>query len=263
MSAGARPFVVAGHPRSGTTVLTRLLNTHPEIAATFELGAFRGLDTPYAEYRRGLRLGYRDRPVRGVGTGSPRGRAWASRRFLGAFRYRLWRRRGSEIGLDTVTDLLYRTLRRPHVGDKLPAYVFALDDLAAREGLACIAIVRDCRAVTASTLARVRGGWSGRDWTERIDTPAKVAGNWVRAVESIERNGDRVHVVRFEDLVEDPAACAGALGKALGVEPGGFDPRLVRRPDATKACRFLDRPDLEVIEEIAGPAMRRWGYPPT
>ena len=60
----ARPFLVAGHPRSGTTVLTRLLNTHPEVEATFELGAFERLDTPYPEYRRGLRLGFRDRPVR-------------------------------------------------------------------------------------------------------------------------------------------------------------------------------------------------------
>ena len=262
MSAGARPFVVAGHPRSGTTALTRLLNTHPEIEATFELGAFQGLDTPYAEYRRGLRLGYRDRPLRGVGTGTPRSRTWASRRFAGEFRYRLWRRRGSAIGLDTVADLLERTLRRPLVGDKLPAYVFALDDLASRQGLARIVIVRDCRAVTGSALARVRGGWSGRDWTTRIDTPARAAANWVRAVESIERNAPRLHVVRYEDLVEDPASCARGLGEALGVEPGAFDLRLIRKPDGAKACRFLDRADMEAIEEVAGPAMRRWGYLP-
>ena len=261
MSGGARPFVVAGHPRSGTTVLTRLLNTHPEIEATFELGAFLGLDAPYAVYRRGLRLGYRDRPLRGVGTGTPRGRAWASRRFVGEFRYRLWRRRGSTIGLATVAELLTRTLRRPRVGDKLPAYVFALDDLAAREGLEIIVIVRDCRAVTASTLARVRTGWSGREWTSRLDTAAKAAANWVRAVESIERNAQRLHVVRYEDLVEDPASCAEGLGELLGVEPGAFDQRLVRRPDGTKACRFLDSTDLETIEEVAGAAMRRWGYP--
>jgi hypothetical protein len=243
-------------------VLSRLLNTHPEIEATFELGAFLGLDAPYAEYRRGLRLGYSDRPLRGVGTGTPRRRRWASRHFVAEFRYRLWKRRGSVIGLGTVAEVLHETLGRPRVGDKLPAYVFALDDLAARDGLARIAIVRDCRAVTASALARVRGAWSGREWTQRIDTPARAAVNWVRAVESIERNAPRIHTVRFEDLVDDPAACVRGLGEALGVDPRAFDTGIVRRPDAGKVCRFLADADLDAIEEVAGPAMRRWGYPP-
>ena len=260
LSSAARPFLVAGHPRSGTTVLTRLLDTHPEIEATFELGAFQALDTPYAEYRRGLRLGYRDRPVRGVGKGTPRSRTWASRRFVAEFRYRLWRRRHGRIRLETVAGVLSRTLGTERVGDKLPSYVFQLDDLAPLEGLDRIVIVRDCRAVTASTLARVRTGWTGRSWTERIDTPAKVAANWVRAVENMERNRTRVHVVRFEDLVEDPESCAKRIGEALGVEPGDFDLGLVRRPGGNKVCRFLDESDLEVIEDVAGGAMRRWGY---
>jgi hypothetical protein len=241
-------------------VLTRLLNTHPEIEATFELGAFRGLDTPYAEYRRGLRLGYRDRPVRGVGTGTPRSRTWGSRRFLGEFRYRLWRHRHGRIGLETVADVLSRTLGRERVGDKLPSYVFDLDDFAHLEALDRIVIVRDCRAVTASILARVRTGWSGRSWTERIDSAPKVAANWLRAVESMERNLTRVHVVRFEDLVEDPASSVKDLGEALEVEPGAFDPGLVRKPGGSKVCKFLDESDLEAIEEVAGAAMRRWGY---
>jgi hypothetical protein len=262
VSAAPRPFLVAGHPRSGTTILTRLLDSHPEIEATFELGAFQGLDTAYSEYRRGLRLGYRDWPVRKFGTGTPRSRTWASRRFLAEFRYRLWRRRHGRIGLETVTEALSRTLGGERVGDKLPSYVFQLDDLARREGLDRIVIVRDCRAVTASTLMRVQTGWSGRPWTRQIDTPAKVAANWVRAIESMERNMTRVHVVRFEDLVEDPASCAKGLGEALGVEPVAFDVRLVRRPAGDKVDRFLGESDLEDIEAVAGSAMRRWGYSP-
>lgn len=156
--------------------------------------------------------------------------------------------------------MLYRTLGRERVGDKLPSYVFRLDDLARLEGLDPIVIVRDCRAVAASALARVRTGWTGRSWTERIDTPAKVAANWVRAVESLERNLARVHVVRFEGLVEDPSSTAMRIGEALGVEPGGFDLGLVRRPGGNKVCRFLDESDLEDIEGVAGAAMRRWGY---
>ena len=115
-----RPFLVTGHPRSGTTVLTRLLNTHPDVEATFELGAFEHLDTAYPEYRRSLRLGFRDRPVRNVGIGTPRARTWISRYFAGEFRYRLWRRRRAIIGFQTVAELLSRTLSRGWEGDKLP-----------------------------------------------------------------------------------------------------------------------------------------------
>lgn len=255
----ARPFLVAGHPRSGTTVLTRLLNTHPEVEATFELGAFERLDTPYPEYRRGLRLGFRDRPVRNVGAGTPRARTWASRCFVGEFRYRLWRRRGAMIRLETVADVLSRTLRRPCVGDKLPRYVFELDDLALREGLGRIVIVRDCRSVAASTLARVRTAWSGLIWTERIDTPAKVAANWVRAVESVERNLPRVHVVRFEDLVDDPRRSVEGIAAYLDVDAGAFDTSLVRRPDR-RAAQPLDPSSRAAVEGVAGEAMRRWGY---
>ena len=254
-----RPFLVAGHPRSGTTVLTRLLNTHPEVEATFEMGAFERLDTPYPEYRRSLRLGFRDRPVRSVGAGTPRARAWSSRRFAGEFRYRLWRRRGGVIGLETVADLLSQTLRRRWVGDKLPRYVFELDDLAPREGLGRIVIVRDCRHVTASTLARVRTAWSGRSWTERLDTPAKVAANWVRAVESVERNLSQVHVVRFEDLIDDPRRCVEGIAAYLDVDAAVFDTSLIRRPDS-KPDQLLDPSGRAAVEEVAGEAMRRWGY---
>jgi hypothetical protein len=254
-----RPFLVTGHPRSGTTVLTRLLNTHPDVEATFELGAFERLDSPYPEYRRSLRLGFRDRPVRGVGAGTPRARAWTSRRFVGEFRYRLWRRRGEVVGLETVADLLSRTLRRLWVGDKLPRYVFELDDLAFREGLRRIVIIRDCRPVTASTLARVRTAWRGRSWTERIDTPAKVAANWVRAIESVERNLSRVHAVRFEDLVDDPRRCVEGIAAYLGVDARAFDTSLIRRPDP-RSDQHLDSTSRAAVDEVAGEAMRRWGY---
>ncbi|HYO47628.1 MAG TPA: sulfotransferase [Gemmatimonadota bacterium] len=262
MSGAARSFLITGHPRSGTTLLTRVLNTHPEIGATYELGTFIRLDAPYPEYRRGLRLGYRERPVLDVGLGTPRGRRWASRRFLARFRYGLWRRRYSPITLEALTDLLGRILERTLVGDKLPRYVFALDELVQREGLRRIVIVRDCRAVTASALDRVRTGWSGQGWTERIDTPEKVAGNWLRAVASVERHAERLHVVRFEDLVGDPKSSLKDVAAYLGVDPDGFDTMLIRRPDGKKMRRMLDEGDLAAVEEVAGEAMRRWGYEP-
>lgn len=258
----ASPFLITGNPRSGTTVLTRVLNTHPEIRATFELGVFLGLNAPYSAYLRGLRIAYWDRPVLGVGEGTPRARRWASRRFLARFRYELWRRRRTPLTLDALADLLGRMLGGSVVGDKLPRYVFALDELVRHDGLRRVVIVRDCRAVTASTLHRVQTGWSGRYWTEEIDTPEKIARNWLRAVEIVERNAGRVHVVRFEDFVRDPASSLRGIGAYLDVDPDGFESAIVRRPDGRKVKRMLDATDLAVVSDVAGEAMRRWGYEP-
>ena len=157
-----------------------------------------------------------------------------------------------------VADLLSRTLRRARVGDKLPRYVFELDDLAPREGLARIVIVRDCRLVTASTLARVRTAWSGLSWTERIDTPAKVAANWCSARE---RRAEPVASARraIRGPVDDPRRCVERLAAYLDVDAGAFDTSLVRRPDF-KLDQLLDPSGRAAVEEVAGEAMHRWGY---
>lgn len=256
----SRPFLIAGHPRSGTTVLNRICNTHPEVASTFEFGAFRHLDRPYPEYREGIRVEWRGRPVLGVGEATPRRRRWRSRWFLARFLLALRARRGSEVRLADVTDSLGRALGVPVVGDKVPAYTFLLDELAPREELRCVVIIRDCRAVVASTLDRVRTGWRGREWTERFDSTRKAALHWARAVESVERNAGRLHVLRFEDLVRDPAATAETLAAFLDVDPRGFDVGIIRPPGREKFRESLDGSDLDTIDSAAGEAMRRWGY---
>ncbi|MBA3562613.1 MAG: sulfotransferase [Gammaproteobacteria bacterium] len=47
-------LLIAGHPRSGTTLLRRLCNAHPDIALTHEVGTFLYLGSSYKEYRRQL-----------------------------------------------------------------------------------------------------------------------------------------------------------------------------------------------------------------
>src|SRR5574341_1371612 len=42
-------LIIGGHMRSGTTLLRKLLNSHPEIAITSELNYFSGLGKTYEE----------------------------------------------------------------------------------------------------------------------------------------------------------------------------------------------------------------------
>lgn len=258
----ARPFLIAGHPRSGTTILNRVCNTHPEVVSTFEFGAFLHLGRPYAAYREALRIAWRrkHRPLLGVGEATPGARRRRSRGFLARYLLALQRHRRGAIDLSAVRASLGFALGSPVVGDKLPAYVFLLDELSAIEELRCVVIVRDCRAVVASTLERVRTGWSGEEWTDRFDSTRKAAANWVGAVESTERNAARIHVLRFEDLLRDREATITAIGRFLEVDPTGFDAGLLREPAREKFRVTLDDADLEVIESVAGETMLRWGY---
>lgn len=45
-------FIIAGHIRSGTTLLRNLCNSHPDITVTMEFGNFDGLGCSHAAYIR-------------------------------------------------------------------------------------------------------------------------------------------------------------------------------------------------------------------
>lgn len=256
----SRPVIVTGHPRSGTTILTRLCNTHPSVGVTYEFGTFLRVGARYDAYRESLRVEWNGRPVVDAATGHPRMRLWKSRLFLARFLLGLKRAGDSPVTLDRLTGLLGGILGKPVVGDKMPAYIGELDRLTQIEGLLRIVIVRDCRAVVASTLDRVRTGWKRQSWTKAVDSPEKAARTWVSTTERAERNLERIHLLRFEDLIRDPGATMDRLADHLEVERGLFDLSLLRPPGKDKIRRELSSDDMRSILEIAGPTMERLGY---
>jgi hypothetical protein len=75
----------------------------------------------------------------------------------------------------------------------------------------------------------------------------------------MERNLSRVHLIRFEALLDDPRRCVESLAAYLDLDPGAFDTSFVRRPDS-KPDQLLDHASRTAVEEVAGEAMGRWGY---
>lgn len=146
------------------------------------------------------------------------------------------------------------------VGDKYPGYVFELDDLTRDANSECLVIYRDGRDVISSTLNAVRTIWSGRRWVKHINTPAKVAERWVRAVAVMERNAGKCHMIRYEDFVRRPKPVMEALGSWLDIDPTGFPVHVVRESSVGKHRSGLTPEELSAVVQIAGPTLERLGY---
>ncbi len=258
-----RLVIVCGHPRSGTTLLTRLVNSHPDITLTYELRTFLGVGKPLREHLQLLRernLG-RLPPVRVRGAH----RRWPSRVsslvFLARYALCLTLLRREVIDLGSMRHVLRGIFPSAKVvGDKYPQYVFRLDQLTSEPGLLIVVIYRDARDVVRSTIEQANRSWRRTSGRERRSTTESAAGSWVTAIECMERNREHLHVIRYETLVEDPGACLDSLGAYLGVDPRGFRAGFVRQDRVGKHKKGMSEDDQAIVVRVAGETMRRLGY---
>ncbi len=146
------------------------------------------------------------------------------------------------------------------VGDKYPGYIYRLDRMAARPDVRCIVIYRDCRDVVSSTLAMAATAWKNSRFVTAMDTPAKVAARWVRAIAQQERNAGAVLAIRYEDLVTQPGPIVARIGEFLSIDSAGFRQDLVRPTSIGKYKDRLSAEALAEVEAVAGDTMRRLGY---
>jgi hypothetical protein len=258
------PLIVCVHPRSGTTLLNRLLNTHPEIFMTFELGVFWELDVPFERYRKRLRTSWQRRRI--VSKPGRRGKIRSrlrSRRFLQSYLGFLKREARRLVSLESVVTGLHAWFPAARVvGDKKPSYIFRLDRLPAPDKLRRIIILRDPRDVARSALEMATTRWDKEKNAVRYGSSQKIARSWVRAVESMERNAEGSHIVRYEQLIAEPERELGTIGGYLDVDPGRFNARIIRKDSVGKYRRGLSAQDLGTVLDIAGPSMKRLGYTP-
>lgn len=194
------PVFVVGAPRSGTTLLRRLLSQHPDVALPHEL---RLLDIAAAAGWSASRGG-RPAPSQGGGAVSPRELA------LGVpLVYALLRRLSQHTGARVV-------------GDKYPPDAARLPALAAVfAGCKVVHIIRDGRDVVSSSLK----AFAERTAWRRGPTPAKpaqVAASWTHFVSAARRDScvlghSRYLEVSYEALLSRPLEAAAPVLAFLGV----------------------------------------------
>ena len=269
----SRLLLLGGRPRSGTTLLRDLCDAHPDITLTHEFGTFAALNEPYHVYRKRILETWRAQPILHCRTFRPRSTMsrsprWAisARGHAFAIRYlrEIRRFRPGRIDLSAVDAALREVFPGAGIlGDKTPEYVHLLDRLAPTGGLSCVMIYRDCRDVTSSHLRLARTSWSNEWWIRDQDTAEKVAKLWVAALETMERHRDRIHIIRYEDLVREPRRVLATLAEWVGVDPAGFPERALNkvRDDGIGRHRTrLSEHELQAVMNIAGPAMAGLGY---
>ena len=216
----SNPFVfVVGCPRSGTTLLQRILDHHPQLAVTndshFIPRAVRGIDadasTPLTpdlvdrvvEYRRFHRLGVDEATARAAASGAE---TYAG--FVGA-----------------LYDVVAGQAGKPLAGEKTPDYVRSLPLLhRVFPDARIVHIVRDGRDTALSLL----------DWATPTKGPGKLAlwGSEPLAVAALwwawqagagRRDGnaigpDRYLEIRYEDLVLEPDRVMRAVSGFLDLD---------------------------------------------
>jgi len=245
---GTNPFVfVVGAPRSGTTLLKRMLDAHPEIAMTPEtwwitrfykrrIGVTaEGRVTPeivprLMEDRRFLRLGL---DMDAVGRLVQRGAALSYPDFVSG-----------------VFDLYGRGVGKRLVGDKTPGYVRNLSLLHSLWPRANIVhIIRDGRDVWLSIRGWAKAQRTVGHYESWQEDPAATAALWWKWHVGLGREAgrtlppERYREIRYEDLVRNPAEqCA-------------------------EICSFLDVPyDASMLRYHEGranvPSKHPW-FPPT
>lgn len=264
MKAGCGSVIIAGHPRSGTTLFQRLCDGHPQMRITNEFGNFYYLGRPFPDYARQIlrRWRYvRDKWAFDVRYAHLHLNSRHNFRFVLRYLARMaqyWRR---TIGVTEVETVLRGMFPKVTVvGDKLPHYWIKLPELTTMAGVKCVFLYRDCRDVTSSFLQQARTNWRGRPWIHRINTADKIASRWVDTIEMMERLQGKLHVIRYEALVQNPEKTLAELSDFLGVAATGFDSGLVNVGSIGKYREGLTSDELTKVLQIAGPAMSRLRY---
>lgn len=278
--SNSNPFLfVVGCPRSGTTLLQRMLDNHPSLAVANDThfiprvveGVPVGVDPPLTPeliervrtYKRFYRMELENTAVHEAAE-----RSGSYREFVSALYSEYGRLRG-----------------KPLAGEKTPDYVRRVPFLHAMFPWAkTIHIIRDGRDVALSVLEWARedrGPGRLKVWWEE---PVAVSALWWRwQVETGRRDGgelgpDLYHEVKYEDLVAHPETLlrelAGFLSLSFSSDMLAYHEGRVRREPGLSAKKAwlpptsglrnwragMSQRDLELFEALAGDTLSELGY---
>ncbi len=257
-------LIITGHQRSGTTMLRYLCDAHPQMTVTHEFGSLLFMRQPYDEYAQNMR-------ERTASVGARWGfletykNSQRTRTENEALTEQFLQRLG-EIEQGPITGTaVQQTLQQLFpkgvvVGDKLPQYSAGLGKITKDPALDCVVIYRDCRDVASSYLHKVRTEWAGFAWAEKFNTAEKLAHRWVERMEMMEQYADKIFTMKYEVLVQEPAATLAALAEWIGVDPAGFPTNRVKATSVGNYKKGLTEAEVADIMRIAGEKMAHYGY---
>jgi hypothetical protein len=272
-----RPVFVGGCPRSGTTLLRTMLNTHPGLAMPHET--------------RFLIAGWERRAVFGD-LSDPQNRRRVAKWIAGRPKSRLYRLElePEELtaALEAAAPTIGSVLGAPFAlfaerqgkqrwGDKRPSHAQNLDAIFAMfPDAQFVNMIRDPRAAVASVR---KIGWYGGDL-------AAGAALWLRSVRAVDRwrprlAPDQLFELQYEELVHEPGRSLERIAAFLGLAPEGvetmmrfhessdvptdgtFHPRMAS-PVTTDAVRAweaaLTSEEVAFVEHVLRAEMRRYDY---
>ena len=265
-----KTLIIGGHIRSGTTLLWRICNTHPDIKLTYEFNNFSALGKPYKKYIKSIlhRVWLRGLFSYNVLNNNNSNlnliqkikKSVNNNVFIMKYLYNVIKRR-TVVKSDHIGSYLHKIFNdKIIVGDKYPHYLFLLDKYPELENLLVLIVYRDCRDVVSSTLKKVRTDWKNQKWTYEYDTAEKVAKKWVESINIMESHRNNIHIVRYENLMNNSVDEISSIGEYLGVR---FPSNLTDNVDTSsigKYKTYLSEEEIQSIMRVAGPVLSRLEY---
>ena len=250
-------LLVGGCPRSGTTLLQLILNTHPNIRLTNELSLFQTLDAlrpafareaAFQEWQERAKSHKENWTKDTLAPFIPRFHGCAGRMLRGMYEAQF----DDQIDIATVK----------YFGDKLPMYYDQdIDKLEALIGeVTIIHLSRNPIDVVNSMLRRSRNSGFNRDTWNLVHSVEEGCKQWARAWNAIQhlskRRGAKVVHVKYEDLLSSTAKFLADISTSLGVV-NSFDAARVVAEDPD--IRDLVGPaDIARIDELLGGLPEKW-----
>lgn len=244
------PILLLSLPRSGSTLVQRILGAHDEVATASEPWLLLPLLLPLRD----------DVPAPG---------GWQPRihEALNDFSRTL---PDGVVSYERSVGDAARTIYEEAAGgarfylDKTPPYFLVIDEIVRTLPEARVVVLwRNPLAVLASVVETFCAGrWRPQDY------PTSLFGGLTRLVDGVRRHGERIHTVRYEDLIDDGEEEWRRLAEFIGIE---FDPTSLARfpqveldgamgdPVGTKAYSRLEKgPTEKWRETISNPVRRLW-----
>ncbi len=276
VGAGDRPIFIGACPRSGTTLLRTMLNTHPDIAIPRETKIVPILWEHRARWQRLDEESERERLAQTIADTS-----WTRADRFGTPIDELVKRLvdapptlGSIFG--TCFQLYAESTGKWRWGDKRPMYARYMDAVFSLfPDAQFINCIRDPRASVAS-MRKI--GWYDGQVAPGLDL-------WERSVRAVEPwrsvlHADQLLDLRYEDLVGEPEATLSGLADYLTLSQESVPVMLTYQDNVDEtAMRYhsrlsepittdtvhaweeiLSADEVALVEQVAGPWMDAFGY---